>query len=258
MSSKRMLIIVAASICFIALMVCVSFIVSNSSRSGIEVKLADVKSGEDGFDEYAAPAYESVQRVEITPDNVQTVIQTIDRPDTYNRMFSVESFWEGGSSTKTLDVFAVGENTAMLVSGGERDKNIIVAGGSLYIWYTGDSDYYKGPADAFGDAKRTSDEYQMLITYEDIIALPRDSILNAGYTEYGGELCVYVTYRSGDLDYITTCYISARLGLVTAAEIHDGDMMVYKMYSEQCVIGEQDMSIFTLPDGTSAVENTAH
>ena len=130
---------------------------------------------------------------------------------------------------------------------------IIVTPETLYIWYAGERTPYIGRADSLGDDLRTSDEYQMLITYEDILNLDRRDITDAGYTQYGGEYCVFAEYRSPYLGNSVKYYVSIELGLLIAAEEYDAaGSLIYRMTAFECLF-DVDPASFLLPDGTSPV-----
>jgi hypothetical protein len=194
-----------------------------------------------------------MERVEVTADNVQDVIRMLRRPESYSRDIMVESFWQGGNAVYNIGVTVMGGVTAMRSSFGGAIKNIVVTNDTLYIWYNGDASPYVGARDSEGDARRAADEYQMIITYEDILSLGRSDITDAGYVEYAGARCIFAEFRSGALGYVTRCYISPELGLITAVEQYDGDALIYKMTTGACSVGEQDEQAFALPDGGSAL-----
>ena len=57
-------------------------------------------------------------------------------------------------------------------------ENSIVGEGQLWLWYDQDNRVYAGPAEGM-----SADLIQRLPTYEDVLALDRDSIMDAGYVE---------------------------------------------------------------------------
>ena len=195
---------------------------------------------------------DTIDRIEATRDTIQAIIaETLSRPETYSRDVTVESIWDGGHAEYNINVSVTGGMTSLrvLASTG-AEKRIIVTPETLYIWYTGDSTPYAGDVGSGGDAYRTSDEWQMLITYEDVIKLDKNDIIEAGYTEYGGEACLFVNYRSPLLGYTGKYYVSIELGLVTGAEEYDeAGALVYRMQTGECAY-DTDQSAFTLPDGT--------
>jgi hypothetical protein len=238
----------------IALIAGISAMFSLLSRNRREFALPDAQDASALRTEGAGnEAQSEIQRVRVTTDNVRDVIGSLLRPESYSRDIMIESFWEGGNAVRNISVAVMGGVSSMRSMSGDGVKNIIVTSDKLYIWYNGDAAPYEGPRYSSGDARRTADEYQMLMTYEDISDLDDADVTDAGYVEYGGSRCIFVEFRAGAFGYITRCYISPELGLIMGAEEYDGDALIYKMTTGVCSIGEQDESAFILPDGSSAL-----
>jgi len=200
---------------------------------------------------------DTLQRVEVTRETIQAVVSTLQRPEIYSREVVIESFWEDGQAVSVIDVSVHGGVTSLRTqTPAGVEKSIIVTPDTLYIWYRGDSTPFVGSIDSTGDGIRTADEWQMLLTYEDILHLEQNEIIDAGYTEFEGEDCVHAVYRSPLLGYTRTYYISLTLGLVVAAREYDGiGELIYAMTAGESAIGEVDASAFMLPDGTSLIGN---
>jgi hypothetical protein len=244
---------------FIALMIGISALSSLLFNGPREFSLPNVQDSSPSQPQDEPTGVQSgMTRVDITVDNVQDVIRTLRRPESYSRDIMVESFWAGGNAVYNISVTVMSGVTAMRSVSGSAVKNIVVTDDTLYIWYAGDASPFAGARGGEGGEKRAADEYQMLITYEDILALDGGELTDAGYVEYAGARSIFVEFRSGALGYVTRCYISPELGLITAAEEYDGEALVYKMTAGACSVGEQDERAFDLPGGGSALpERTA-
>ena len=186
----------------------------------------------------------AAQLIEVTPGTVQTAISTLSRADSYSRVLTVQDFWNGGSSTTEIGVWVRGELTRVTLRDGAGDtvKNILIKGGEKWIWYSDAGGVWHGRARE-GDA----DAYQTLLTYEDVLALDKADITDAGYADYNGENCIFVRYGGGALGYENLCYISDRTGLLMGVETYDGDVLVYAMRSGTPDISTPDESIFAEP-----------
>ena len=186
---------------------------------------------------------ESNRAVEVRPDTVQTVVALLRRSDSYSRALSVQSFWTGGGAETEYEVWVRGDKTRVTVRDGSGVvKNILLRGAEKWIWYSDAAGVYTGPAHA-GDA----DGYQTIPTYEDLLALPVEDVLDAGYTDYDGERVIFARYRSGPFDYETCCYVSVENGLLIGAETYDGEVLIYEMRSGPVEISTPDESVFTPP-----------
>jgi len=249
MSYKRILGITAFGILFIVAVIGVMLLTSYLGEEGTTVPLP-VTTGPVGNP--GETETDALDRVEVTRETVQAVVSTLSRPGTYNREIEIESFWDDGQAVYFIDV-AVHDGVTSLrtvpPAGGE--KRIIVTADKLYIWYGDDRLPFIGDTGSSGDGYRTADEYQMIATYETILELDIADIIDAGYTEYGGEDCVYVEYLTKKLGYTVRYYVSIELGLITGAEEFDETgALVYRMRAGKCNTGETDPAAFTLPDGT--------
>lgn len=252
MSSKRVRVMLMSGIVLIALIIGAGMMLTYFYRPMTVETLPEPAAG--SASGTPGPNDKILENVTVGVDNVQAVIETLRRPESYSRTITVENFFaDGGSAGYVITAAVRGRDTAMKIDGSGFRKNVILAGGTLYIWYDGDKDYYTGPAEDLGTEPGLSDEFQMVPTYETILALEKDSILDAGFTDFGGENCIYVKYVSGSLGYVTIGYISVKSGLLIGAEQFDGSSRVYSMTASDFVADEPDGAAFTLPDGKNAL-----
>lgn len=189
------------------------------------------------------PGGGNVRTVEVSPDTVQAVIATLSRVESYSRTMTVESFWNGGSSVREIQVWAHGGSTKIAIDGGgQPTKYILIKDGERWIWYS-DSQNVHHAAAGGSDA----DEYQSLLTYEDILELDVSQILEAGYGDYDGEGCILVRYVQGELGYESLCCISVDTGLPMSWETYDGDSLIYRMSSSPVELSTPDDQVFAEP-----------
>ena len=186
--------------------------------------------------------------VEVSPQTVQSLIASLSRYESYSRTAAVEYF-DGGQSVGTASarVWADGgwiRTDVTLASG--RVEHAILGDGRLWLWYDRESTVYQGPAEDL-----SADLIQRVPTYEDVLALDKQSISAAGYVERDGLPCVFVEARAGELGYTERYWISETSGLLMAAEAERDGELLYAMSSHEVVSPmEQAAGIFTLPDGT--------
>ncbi len=187
--------------------------------------------------------------VEVTPETVQAVIRTIKRPDSYSRVMTIESWWDGGSVKYEVGAWSKNNETRLTIKadGWSEPKNILITGAYLYIWYGDDAkNYYRAKRDgALADAS-LYDALQMLPTYEDVLELDPADITEADYVEQPGGWRIRVTAKDGELGYDETYYVSIETGLLEAAEIYDGDRLTYKMMAGEAELSAPDDSFFRL------------
>lgn len=189
---------------------------------------------------------------QVTPETVQAVVATIRRPDGYSRSVTVEDFWgDGSSSVSEFSIQVSGTSSKITAASRQGLKYILVTDGGTWIWYdrTDADAFYAPPGDP-----HEADAWLRTLTYEQFLELPPESITAAGYGERGGVWCVYATYPSAHFGYETTLWISVNDGLLYAAEVYDGETLIYRMTGGAVDLTIPDDSVFTPPATDNAPE----
>ena len=204
------------------------------------------------------PAQYEVGRIEVTRENAQAVISTLSRLQNYSRNVRVTTFWEGGHADFYFNVTIYGE-AASIVSNSQASaqRHVIIANGKHYIWHAGETQPFVGYVDVLGSAERVADEWQMLVTFEDVLQVNPYDIIGAGHTTFGNIGCIYITYRTPLLGFLRTYYISIEHGLVIAAfEYDQNGVLTYEMMAGAAYY--VDMDAFLLPNGSNALNNEVY
>ena len=187
------------------------------------------------------------QPVSVTPETVQSVIATLSRTDSYSREISLETFWTDGSSATTLQMWTDGgwtHSVQTLPSGVVRHD--LVGNGTLYYWYEGSQLWKSVPAD-----ERSADLAQRLPTYETVLDLAVDTIVDASYEIREGISCIYVETVQNDLNLSQHYWVSTDTGLLVSAETRQGEQLLYRMSAFAPITTPCPSSAsFSLPDGT--------
>jgi len=191
--------------------------------------------------------------VEITPETVQAAIASLSRPESYRRNVTVEYFWTGGGGKQELTASVQGPWTRIdrtLPDG--RVRVSVTNGKTTYIWYGYDSgaEVYTAPAGEF-----SADAEQSIPTYEDILDLQAEEIVQADYRPLEELTCIYVETAADAAGYSTRYWVSVENGLLVQAERLLEEETVYRMSAPHVEQTEYDASGFTLPDGTVLPEN---
>ncbi|MDR1130978.1 MAG: hypothetical protein LBL15_00975 [Oscillospiraceae bacterium] len=186
-------------------------------------------------------------RVEITPDTVKTVLEkTIVRTESFSRSYTMTNLWDGGENVSTLSYSQNGENIRLSVDDGYSVRNILILGDDLYLWYDGfPGDYRSKLAESGAGAE--ADRFSGLITYEELMYVPREDILDAFYAEHAGQPCIFAAYKSGALGYVYRLYISIETGLLVSMEKYDGDTLIFTMASVSTELTTPPDSVFEIP-----------
>lgn len=189
-------------------------------------------------------AAERLDRVEVTPETVQSVIAVLSRPQNYSRTITIERYWSGGSAVATAKTYVLGALSRCDVSEGSAAVRRVVSNGErAAVWYGSGTEVYRTASLFSADAE------QGIPTYEDILALDPAQITAADYRLLEGRACIYVETEADAQGYFYRWYVGTDTGLLLAAEkLCDGEV-VYRMASlssELDVVTEAD---FALPDG---------
>lgn len=197
----------------------------------------------------------SLTVVEITPETVQSAIASLSRPENYGRSVTIEYFWPGGSGKQELYTIVRGPWTRVDRGLPDGDTRISVTDGQMtYIWYGYEEDAKVCAAPA---GSISADDEQSIPTYEDILDLPAEDIVQADYRALEELSCIYVETAADSGGYSLRYWVSVENGLLVQAEKLLGDEAVYRMTSLYVDETRYDASRFTLPDGTVLLEEDA-
>ena len=189
---------------------------------------------------------ELFQRVEVTPQTVQSVIRTLERSTSYYWELTVETFWTGGSSATSVQTWVDGgwSHTRQVLPSG-LIRHDLISEDTVYYWYEGSSDYLTAPAEG-----GSADLAQHIPTYETVLDLDPDSITETGYELRGPYPCVYVAFQGEDSASVERYWISTDNGLLVSAEREINGELVYRMTAYgQVQIPCPATASFALPDG---------
>lgn len=194
-----------------------------------------------------APDGDGTDSIEVTPETLKVVLGTLVRAESYSRTYTVTDYADGGQKKDTaLSLWQEGGSVRLSIAEGSTVRNLLIRDGALYVWYDGYAGVFKSalPEDAL---RRETDRFTRLVTYEDILALPQEDILDAGYAEISGQPCIFAEYRSGQLGYVTRVNIAVGSGLVVSMEKYDGDTLLFSMASGPTDLSTPPDSVFDIP-----------
>lgn len=189
--------------------------------------------------------------VEVTRTTVQNVIASLRRPESYYRELTLELFWQMEdaiqSSLTKVEVWTDGGSTmttAMPDTG--LIQHSIVHDGMRYVWYENDQRFQEFPAEE-GEV----DLAQRVLTYEDVLKLPIEYILDAGYEEKNGKYCIWVECAEDNVGYLERYWIEVESGLLVAAETKNREdgRITQRMTETLCKTPIPQPVKFTLPNG---------
>jgi len=189
-------------------------------------------------------AGEDANRLEVSADTVQELLSTLEPLDVYCRGCQLFTYWEGGEAEARISIWKDGDRFRVFHSQNNVGRNTMLLDGQLHYWYEGSKQVFTVPVSGDGDA--LLDDYARLISLDELMSLPKEDIIDAGYEEKCGENCIFVEYRSGD-DRLCRLYVSVDKGLLIAGEITEGGKIIYlleSVFTDEKAPGED---IFKLP-----------
>lgn len=236
--------------CVLIALLIVAFMVRGSLHRPDRIVLPQEPSM--GGESSSVVVEEAVDRVEIRPSTVQSAIEILARPSVYTRTITLERYWSGGSGMRVITAAAADGWLRLDIT--EEDgqfRHVISNEDTVYVWYGGSRKYFSG-ADAI-----SQDAEQGILTYEDILALPVESIAAADYRALEGVECIYVETAADEAGYVERYWVSVDSGLLAAAERECGGEIIYRMAALTVSYEGIDAEDFTLPDGTVLYEPAA-
>lgn len=238
---KRKFRTVAVAVSILVVLVVV-LLLTNSLRRSSHIVLPESASSGSGESDESQEKNQNL--VDITPQTVKTAIATLKRPSRYIRTLTVKSFWSGGDNSVTTTVYVSGQYTRTDAESGGRIRHTITDGKTTYIWYNQSKSYYVGLA-----GEISADQEQSILTYEDILKLDTDKILNADYQTFSEENCIYVETAKDADGYVQKYWISVNSGLLVGAERLKDGQAIYKMTAKTLSGTAPTTAEFTLPNG---------
>jgi len=186
--------------------------------------------------------------INVTPETVQNVIESLNRADSYYREQYSELFWPDSSATFSANIFV--DRTWMRIdlthpTGIVRHE--LIGSETAYYWYEGSTAWRSEPAEGY-----SSDLAQRSPTYETILALNPSSILTARYEQYHNFSCIYVEVFDDALGYTERYWVDVSSGLLIFAETEKDDTVVYRMTTTNLQMPCPFTIPLDLPDGTLA------
>ena len=228
--------------------VIVALMLMSNLRRSSRVELPDTENDAQGSENVPTEG-SALTVVEVRPETVQAAIETLHRPQAYRRSVTVEYLWNSDSGTAEMTTAVLNGWTRVdrtLADG--QTRHVITDGTVSYIWYNEESDFHTGAS-----ADISADAEQAIPTYEEILALPPETITQEDSRTVSDVRCIYVETAEDEWGYTQRYWVSVDTGLLVVAErLYDGEP-VYRMAAltvDQSIPSTYD---FTLPDGTILV-----
>jgi hypothetical protein len=228
----------------------VMILLSNGLRRSSRIVLPDTVQSTEDSSEPDSGEEDAITLIAVTPETVQSAVESLHRPASYRRSITVERLWSSGSGTSKITASVSGGWTRTdTTPEGQQTRHTLTDGKTTYIWYGNHTSVYRCSA---GDI--SADQEEGIPTYEDVLALPVNQIEKADYRNLAGVNCIYVETGEDENGYVLRYWISVDTGLLAAAEwLKDGET-IYRMGSPALDSAGPSTEDFTLPDGTVLTE----
>lgn len=200
---------------------------------------SDVPDGPSGAGNY--------QRVEVTPQTVQQVVATLERPESYARTITAETLGAGGQFGVTQATVTVdgGWTQTALTLPDHRTQHSLIGGGRRYVWYGAERTWREYDA-----AEHSADLSQRLPTYEDVLTADKADIVHAEYALSEQLPCIYIAVLEPSTGYVESYWVSVDTGLLVHAESSKDGEVFYRMSGYTVETPATPGQSFALPDGT--------
>ncbi len=170
---------------------------------------------------------DDARTIAVTPDNVQNVIATLQRPEEYYIQTEHVVSYDDESRVTTAEEWVTAERCAVRTvdSLTERVQCTVTEGERIFVWYEGEDQVLELGVSAFAQP----DLLAGLTSWEDILSLDPAAITLADHRSWEETPCIFVESYDGTLGYSNRWYVSLATGLLIHAETYAGGELVYSM-----------------------------
>lgn len=247
-------IVIAATLLVVCLLVAVVLIsIRGGTRDGITLPEAGGSTETE-----QTPTSEEDLFLEVDRENVQAVLETMERPAAYHQVLTVTNLWENGSAETTVELWCSGDLIRAQRTDDGQVENLLTDGNTVWIWYDGET-----TARALTPEESVSfDDLTGIPTYETLSAIPVSAIREAGFVTLdpsAGLNCLYLAVVDGEYEDRYWVDVSNQL-LCRADTLLDGTQ-TYQLRQVSCqALSQEDTAlrnVFQLPDGTAVTAPTA-
>lgn len=187
-----------------------------------------------------------LQTVLIDRTNIQAVIKSLQRPETYQLQSETTYFYRDTYTVVQSQLWKTGPVVRISQSenGEHQNVQILMTDKWLYLWDEEEK------VVRFEKQSRDADLYRRTPTYEDLLKLPADQILEGSVVELEEQLCLYAKTKDGLTGEIEQWYILAENGLLLYADGTLEGQMTYQNSMAELKLEVEGQDLFLLPDGT--------
>ena len=244
---KRSTMALIAAMFVVAVGIFISFFLSSNQNDSYTITLPGQGSAEiDTSHEIGDSNRDQVKTITITAENIQSVVASLMRPESYHCKMSMVYYYRDTQTTmkselwKSADCVRISQFTA----DGQIAQQALLTDQWVYLW--GDGTVYNRYARQDSDA----DLYSRIPSYEDLVKMDASQIMVGELREQDGTLCLYAETQDLITNEIEQWYILVENGLLLQASGTLDGTNTYTCYMTSLALEETDDALFKLPDGT--------
>ncbi len=186
--------------------------------------------------------------VEVTRDNVKTVVASLERANAYSCAWEIELIYSTGSAKAERKVWVRDGYTCVErypFGGGNLEQTMIIGSGRVVIW-SPNGQVYSGVQAAF-----TGESETRIPSIAKFLEMDEDDIVDASYVVLDETIpCAYIETGESDSDYREFWWVALDSGLLVKAESTEKESLIYRAIMRDLLLERPDDARFTLPDGT--------
>lgn len=186
-----------------------------------------------------------LQAVRIDRTNIQAVLESLSRPESYSMESETVYYYRESTATLTSQMWSA--DGCVRIAQQETDgtdRQLLLTEGWVYLW--------SGTETPSRFSRQEGDEelYRRAPSYQDLLALPADAILEGGTVQREEGLCLYARSLDSLTGETEEWYVLAENGLLLEAQ---GTLDGKTTYRYRLTALSQELpedAVFLLPDGT--------
>ena len=244
---KRSTTALIAAMFVVAVGIFISFFLSSNQSDSYTISLPGQGSAEiDTSHEIGDSNRDQVKTITITAENIQSVIASLQRPESYHCQMSTIYYYRDVQTTMKSELWRSSDRVriSQFTAEGQAAQQTLLTDDWVYLW--GDSTTFSRYARQEGD----TDLYSRIPSEEDLITMDVSQILVGELREQDGALCLYAETQDLVTNEIEQWYILVENGLLLQASGTLDGVNTYTCYMTSLTLDDADDALFVLPDGT--------
>ncbi len=182
----------------------------------------------------------------LTPLNVKSIVETLNRPQVYTAKAINTYFWQDGLGQTISDVYVNNDLSKIVhTEDGSISEHILLTSNFIYSWEHGQIDYYKGNIADF-----TLDDTLYIPSYKDILNYDTTQITFAEIEYDGSQPNIVVGISPYDNTELVFT-VSVQTGLLTSYSKSVDDTVTNTTEIQDISLFVLGDARFMLPDGTT-------